>query len=137
MLRLGPWPIILLMIFLATGAVAQDPENRPARKGGPELPELSDEQKEKMKAIDLQKISEITPLRNQLMEKRTRLRSLISDQPFNEKEAFQVVDEMEKIESSILKIEIRNHQKIRAILNKEQQIIFDAKPVPFLRKEKR
>ncbi len=137
MLRLGSWPIIMLMIFLATGAVAQGPDDRPNRKGGRELPELSAEQKEKMKALDLQKISEVTPLRNQLMEKRTRLRTLLSTQPFNEKEAFQVVDELEKLESSIMKTEIRHHQKVRTILTPEQQIIFDAKPVPFLRKEKR
>lgn len=137
LVRLGTFPAIFLMILFATSTLAQEREEAPHRKRPAELPGLSDQQKEKMKALDLERMSEITPLRNQVMEKRVRLRSLLSVQPFNEKETFQVVEELGKIESSILKAEIRHHQKVRAILTPEQQIIFDARPAPFLRKEKR
>jgi Spy/CpxP family protein refolding chaperone len=97
-----------------------------------DLPDLTDEQKEKIKAIDLKSMAELTPLRNQVKEKTTRLQTVLTTQPFNEKEAFQLADEIGKIRGSMLKTGIRHDQELRKILTPEQQILFDARPKPFL-----
>jgi Spy/CpxP family protein refolding chaperone len=71
-------------------------------------------------------------LRNQVKEKTTRLQTVLTTQPFNEKEAFQLADEISKIRGSMLKTGIRHDQELRKILTPEQQILFDARPKPFL-----
>lgn len=97
-----------------------------------DLPDLTDDQKEKIKAIDLKSMSELTPLRNLVKEKTARLQTVLTTQPFNEKEAFQLADEIGKIRGSMLKTGIRHDQELRKILTPDQQILFDAKPKPFL-----
>jgi Spy/CpxP family protein refolding chaperone len=97
-----------------------------------DLPDLTDEQKEKIKAIDLKSMEELTPLRNQVKEKTAKLQTVLTTQPFNEKEAFQLADEIGKIRSSMLKTGIRHDQELRKILTHDQQILFDARPKPFL-----
>jgi Spy/CpxP family protein refolding chaperone len=103
----------------------------------PPIPDLSEEQRQKMKALRLKMIQEITPLKNQVREKTTRLHSVLSSQPFNEKEADQLADELGKIRASMLKANIRNHMEIRKLLTPDQQIIFDAKPKPFLKQKRK
>jgi len=101
------------------------------------LPDLTPEQQDKVRKADLELMKSVTPLRNQIMEKRIRLQSILATTPFDEKSAFSVADEIGKTETSLLKEMIHHDQSIRAILTPDQQIIFDARPKPFLKRDKR
>jgi Spy/CpxP family protein refolding chaperone len=98
------------------------------------LPDLTDEQKEKIKKIDLKQLETMTPLRNQMREKRVRLSIILTTMPVDMKAADQAADEIGKIAASILKAQIRHDQELRNLLTPDQQIIFDSRPKPFLRK---
>jgi Spy/CpxP family protein refolding chaperone len=100
------------------------------------LPDLTDTQKDKIKKTDLKQIELMTPLKNQLREKRARLMTILTTPPFNIKEADDVADEIGRLNASILKQQIRHDQELRAILTPDQQILFDARPKPFLMREK-
>ena len=99
------------------------------------LPDLTDEQKEKIKKVDLKHLEAMTPLRNQMLEKRIRLSSILTTMPIDNKAADQVADEIGKVAASILKAKIRHDLELRSLLTPDQQIIFDARPKPFLDKK--
>jgi Spy/CpxP family protein refolding chaperone len=98
------------------------------------LPDLTDDQKEKIKKVDLKQMESMTPLRNQIREKRVRMTTILTTMPVDSKAADQLADEIGKVAASILKAQIRHDQELRNLLNPDQQIIFDSRPKPFLRK---
>ena len=71
-----------------------------------------------------------------MREKRVRMMTLLSTPPVNLKEADIVADEIGKLHGEILKQQIRHDQELRSILTPDQQILFDAKPKPFLDRPK-
>lgn len=97
-----------------------------------DLPNMTDDQKAKIKKIDLKNLEAMTPLKNQMREKRARMATLVSTNPVNLKEADAAADEIGKIMTSVMKLQIRHDQEIRTVLTPDQQIIFDARPKPFL-----
>ena len=96
------------------------------------LPDLSPEQLEKIKKSDLKHMSEVTPLRNQMREKKARLESILTTIPLDQKQADLVADDMGKIVSALLKSQIRHDQELRGILTPDQQVIFDSRPKPWM-----
>ena len=100
-----------------------------------DLPDLTVEQQEKIKKTDLKQIEAMTPLRNQMRENRVRLTSVLTTMPMDITLADQLADEIGKLASAILKLQIRHDQELRNILTPDQQIIFDARPKPFLKRK--
>jgi Spy/CpxP family protein refolding chaperone len=74
----------------------------------------------------------MTPLKNQIREKKARLQTLLTSNPFDERSADQVAEDIGKIEGSILKELIRHDQFLKSLLTPQQQIIFDSRSKPFL-----
>ncbi len=97
-----------------------------------DLPDLTADQQAKISKIDLKNIEAMTPLKNQMREKRAKMATLLSTQPVNLKEADLAADEIGKIMVSMMKLQIRHDQELRTVLTPDQQIIFDARPKPFL-----
>jgi Spy/CpxP family protein refolding chaperone len=97
-----------------------------------DLPGLTDDQREKIKKSDLKMMEQMTPMKNKMHELKAHLTTLLSISPVNMKEADDVSDEIGKLESTILKQQIRHDQEIRSFLTPDQQILFDARPKPFL-----
>ena len=100
-----------------------------------DLPDLTVEQKEKIKKTDLKQMAAMTPLRNQMREKRVRLASILTTMPMDIVLGDQLADEIGKLASAILKLQIRHDQELRNILTPDQQIIFDSRPKPFLKRK--
>lgn len=96
------------------------------------LPDLTADQQAKIKKSNLKNLETMTPLKNQMREKRARLATLLATPPVNLKDADMVADEIGKIMTSIMKQQIRHDQEIRSFLTPDQQIIFDSRPKPFL-----
>ena len=121
----------------AHGLNAEPPAPREARDEAPvpfDLPDLTLDQRDKVKKADLKQMSEMTPLRNQMHEKKTRLSTLLSTIPVDQKQVDQLADEIGKTVSTMLKVQIRHDQDLRSILTPDQQILFDARPKPWLKR---
>jgi Spy/CpxP family protein refolding chaperone len=113
----------------------QKPGSVREQSGSPlTLPDLSNDQRDKIKKADLKQIQLLTPMRNQLREKRDKLATILATPPVTLADAEALADDIGKLETSILKQQIRHDQELRAILTPDQQILFDARPKPFLKK---
>lgn len=90
------------------------------------LPNLTDEQKEQIKAIRLNGQKEALPLRNELMEKKARLRTLTTSEDYNENSVNNTIDDISELEASLMKLRQNHRQEVREILTEEQRIVFDS-----------
>lgn len=115
-----------------------DQQNYPPPPPPPPLaiPGLTDVQQEKIHKADLKHLEAMTPLKNLVREKNAHLNTILTTFPVKLMEADKIADEIGGIHASILKLEIRHDQDIRAILNPDQQIMFDSNPKPFLGRRK-
>ena len=91
------------------------------------LPDLTDGQKDKMKAIHIKTLKEIQPLTNSLMEKKARLNTLSSVEKVDMKAINKQIDEISSIKASIQKIRAASKQEVRTLLTVDQRVIFDTK----------
>ncbi|MCX6306779.1 MAG: hypothetical protein NT040_17575 [Bacteroidetes bacterium] len=107
----------------------------PAAPPALDLPDLTDVQLEKIKQAGLDHMKIMTPMHNQVREKKARLQTILTTTPFEIKLSDQVAEELGKIETGILKEMIRHDQELRTLLTPAQQVIFDARPKPFLRRK--
>ena len=101
-----------------------------------DLPGLSDEQRDKIHQASLDHMKAMTPFHNQIREKKARLQTILTTSPFDAKTAEQVAEELGKIETGMLKEMIRHDQTLRNLLTPQQQVVFDSRPKPFLRRGK-
>ncbi len=101
-----------------------------------DLPGLTEDQKDKIFKSDMEHMKMMTPLHNQISEKKARLQTLLTTMPFDVKAADQIAEELGKIGTSILKETIKHDQELRTLLTPQQQVLFDARPKPFLRRER-
>jgi hypothetical protein len=100
------------------------------------LPDLTTEQLDKIRQAGLDHMKTMTPLRNQIREKKARLQTVLTTSPFDAKAADQVAEDLGKAETGILKEMIKHDQALRNLLTPAQQVLFDARPKPFLRRGK-
>ena len=75
---------------------------------------------------------QITPLRKLIQADKAKLAALLAMQPADVTQTDNVADEIGKMVSKILKIMVQYDQSLRATLSPDQQIIFDARPKPWL-----
>lgn len=95
-------------------------------KGGSiNVPNLTDEQIAKIKDIRLSEQKQLLQLRNQMGEKRARLRSLETAEKADMKEINKTIDDIAKLHADGMKARAEAKQKIRTLLNDEQRIHFD------------
>jgi Spy/CpxP family protein refolding chaperone len=100
------------------------------------LPDLTEDQNAQIKKLRLIQMGSMTPLKNQLREKKARLETILTTMPVDLNAADAIVDEMGKIHTAMLKAMIRHDQALRDLLTPDQQVIFDSRPKPFLRNSK-
>ncbi len=144
MKKLKYLPIVMLfglMLFLTSATVPEagtnnfDGRNKRAQfhrgmhKGmqhGMMFNNLSDEQKEQIKQLRVEQMKKTLPVRNELNEKRARLRTLTTGDNININDAGKVLAEIEELKTEQAKQNVRIGVEIRKILNDEQRVMFDA-----------
>ncbi|MEO1021324.1 MAG: Spy/CpxP family protein refolding chaperone [Bacteroidota bacterium] len=122
-------------VLLTTSVLAQPAMQRGNQQGrqgerGPmamleRIPDLTDQQKEDIKAIMLVGQKEHLPIRNTLAEKRAALRSLNTSDNYDEAQANALIEEIKELEGQQMKNRMEQHQQIRALLTEDQQVVFD------------
>ena len=116
---------ILICIAMGTLIYAQGRYLVPVKGGRLGLPDLTEEQQEKIQSLNLDLQKELIPIRSQLELKNVELKALlIVDNP-DEKAINSKIDEIGKLETEIQKATVKNNLAIRALLTPEQRIIFD------------
>ena len=115
---------------------AQHPIEHSGSKGKPAdgrdmhsgIPNLTDEQKAKIKDLRLANFKEMQPLRNQLGELKAKQRTLTTMDKPDIKAIDANIDEISKVTNQLMKIRAAHHQQVRVLLTDEQKIWFDSHP---------
>lgn len=90
-----------------------------------DIPELTQEQETKIKAIRTERLNETTTHRAQMDELRARKRTLRLAANPDMKEIEKVIDQMSDLRAEHMKAAEAHHQSIREILTPEQRTWFD------------
>ncbi|MEI8202306.1 MAG: periplasmic heavy metal sensor [Bacteroidota bacterium] len=138
----------LIAILILSGNLYSQPEPKDKKEckkhemenppmflpGAPPLniPGLTPEQHEKLKAADMNHLEAVIPLRTQIVEKQSQLVILLTSKTFDNNQANTLADDIGKLRAEILKQDILHDQNMRLILTREQRIHFDCMPKPFL-----
>lgn len=104
------------------------------KPGPPHIPNMTEEQKEGMKAIHLGIEKEALPIKNQIGEKEARLKTLISAANYDNRAVNKVLDEIGDLKTSVKKLEVAGLQKAKEVLTEEQMLFLykhaDKQPGP-------
>jgi len=127
------WIFFLLTLF-TNSAFGQRPSRDSTRAGNHETGNLTADQKKKMAELRTQLKKDVLPLRNQLGEKKAKMRTLESADKADIQAINLLIDEIQILQGKIMKLLAAHRQEIRKILTPEQRVDFDLKG---MRKEKR
>ncbi|MBS1680503.1 MAG: Spy/CpxP family protein refolding chaperone [Bacteroidetes bacterium] len=89
------------------------------------IPNLTDDQKAKIKAQRVAFGKETLPLTNQLAEKRAHLRTLQTAATVDVNAVNATIDDIAKTQSQLMKRQAANYEAIRKLLTDEQRLAFD------------
>ncbi|MBE0432071.1 periplasmic heavy metal sensor [candidate division WOR-3 bacterium] len=130
---------VLALLMLAGSAFAQAPKMEPepgkARgmgecrmsEPGHMIPGLTEEQQTRIKTMRVEHMKAMQSLRNQLGEKKARLRTLTTGDKVNMTEVNKMIDEIGSLRTKMMKQKEQHRQEIRNLLNDEQRIFFDTR----------
>lgn len=128
---------VAALFLIVTSAFAQIPEMKPEhgeREGGCKgrgehmmmIPDLTPEQAEQMKSMRVEHLKEMQSLRNQMAEKKARLRTLSTADKVNMTEINKVIDDIGKMQTQMMKMKEQHRQDVRKMLTDDQRIFFDS-----------
>jgi Spy/CpxP family protein refolding chaperone len=100
-------------------------ENRPQREHF--IPNLSPEQQTQIQELRTKHLKEVTPLRNELNEKRARLQTLQSAEKPDMNAINKTIDEMAQIKANIIKKKAAHRAEISSLLTDDQRVEFSAR----------
>jgi Spy/CpxP family protein refolding chaperone len=145
MLRLKSKQIVLpiAVLLLVAGSAFAQPLEMPEQGAGREgmhgrkmsehramIPDLTKEQQEQIKALRVELMQTMQPLRNELGEKKAQFRTLTTQEKVNMNKVNQLIDEMGKLHTKMMKLKASHQQSIRQLLTDEQRVFFDAHHPP-------
>ena len=93
-----------------------------------EIPDLTDDQKNKMEDIHLKYQKQIQQLQNQIGEKEARLRTLMSEEKVNKSDVYKVVEDIGDLQTKIRKLHIDMRIEIGQILTDKQKVFMNDGP---------
>ncbi len=91
------------------------------------IPDLTDEQKTKIKELRLGMMKDALPIRNQIAENRAKLKTLSTVDPVDMKGIEKLIDANAGLQARLKKKMAATHQKVRKLLTDDQRIIFDSR----------
>ena len=89
------------------------------------IPDLTEEQKAQVQELRVDQMKQMTTFRNQLMEKRARLRTLETQDNTDMNAINSVIEEMGDIRTNMHKAQAEHRQEVREILTDEQRAFYD------------
>lgn len=118
---------ILSLIVLAAVSSAQ-PGKGPGRgfRGGPPIPDLTEEQEAKIQDLKLDMKKEMLPLQTKLDALDADVKLAMTADKFDESKVSGLVKQMQEIKTQMRMKRIQHHQEVRKLLTPEQRKVFDA-----------
>ncbi len=101
-----------------------------------DLPGLTETQIKSIKKEKLKNMKAMTQLKNKIREKHAHLVTLLSSDDLDMKDVNNTIDQLGTLNSKMLKQQVTYHRAVRDQLTPDQQVVYDAKPKPFLRKDR-
>jgi hypothetical protein len=92
------------------------------------IPDLTDQQKEKIKNLDISHFKELQPVRNEMMELKAHFKTISSVENPNMTEIYKNIDARTALLNKMMKMNFSHQQEIRKLLTDEQKIFLDMKP---------
>ena len=89
------------------------------------IPDLTEEQKTQIQELRVEQMKQMTTFRNQLMEKRARLRTLETQDKPDMNAINSVIEDMGEIRTNMQKNRAEHRQEVREILTDEQRVFYD------------
>lgn len=86
---------------------------------------FTEEQKEAMKALRIETVKQVKPLKNELSELAAHQKTLTTADKADLKAINKNIDKMSDVKAEIAKIMAAQHQKVRSLLTEEQLLKFD------------
>ena len=123
-------PVFVLFILtvnpqqLFTQDVKPEGDCMKAKKHG--IPDLTEEQKEKIEAVKLDHKKQKMQLKNELNEKMAHKKTLMTSDDVDMQEINKTIDEIGAIKTEMMKKDAAHIQEIRSLLTDEQRIYFDS-----------
>jgi Spy/CpxP family protein refolding chaperone len=126
--------LVFSFLMLASQVHAQQERGMPQKQGFeknqgfcPAIPDLTENQKAKIKELHLRFLKESMNINNQLSEKRVKMKSLMTAEKADMNAINQLIDEIHVLKAQIAKLKAVETQDIRKELTEEQRILFDSK----------
>jgi Spy/CpxP family protein refolding chaperone len=129
---------LALLFFLSNAGkvLAQPGDNQPRFRGhgegremGLNIPNLTEEQKAKIKELRITHFKEAQTFHNQLGELKAKELTLATVEKPDMKAIYANIDEITKVQNSLMRSKAAFQQQIRALLTDEQKLWFDSRPV--------
>ncbi|KAB2871552.1 MAG: Spy/CpxP family protein refolding chaperone [Bacteroidales bacterium] len=128
---------IVLVTFMSIGLSAYSQQGQQFRGGvgkNPDkignadckIPNLTDEQQQKINDLRVKHINDVTPLKNELGEKRARMRTLQSAEKPDLNAINKLIDEMAAVRAQIQKKAAAHKVEVASLLTDEQKVYFNA-----------
>ncbi len=92
------------------------------------IPDLTDQQKQKIEDLCLANKKETTQIKNQMNEKQAHLKTLQGADKADMAAINKTIDEISGLKADLMKKCAATKQSIRELLNDKQKVAFDAKP---------
>ncbi len=124
--------LLTLMIFSVSAMAQRGNPQGASFSGEPRgtcmnIPDLSEEQTEKIRALRLVHMEERTNYRNRVDQLRMEIRALTTGENRNPSRAEALTDELAAVKAEMMKSSLRHREQIRELLTKEQQVFFDSR----------
>lgn len=119
----------ILGVFGMSSIIAQRGDcNKTGRQGqkGQFFADLSDTQKEEMKALHVKFTKENMPIKDEISILEAKLNKASKGDGVNVKEVNKLIDEISVLKADMMKKHFANKQEIRNLLTDEQKVMFDA-----------
>lgn len=88
--------------------------------------DLTDTQKEQIKAMRVDFMKELTPMRNNMGIKMAELKAASAGDNVDTKAVNKLMDDIGTMRTAMAKKQFANKQKVRSLLSDEQKVMFDA-----------
>lgn len=91
------------------------------------IPNLTDEQQEKIEALRVEHMKKRTAYRNQIHEKMAQIRTLTSGDNIDMKKAEALAEEVAALKAKMMKESLNYRNNVRNLLTDEQKVYFDSR----------
>ena len=90
------------------------------------IPNLTAEQKTKIESLRVKHFKEVTPIKNELIEKRAHLNTLESAETVNKDAITKTIDEISALQAKLMKLKVNHRLDVASNLTDEQKVYFNA-----------